>query len=127
MNPEEGRMSQHSRAISNKHSILVAAFFDRHEALPLEQIYCLPLFMLYEQVLIRSRDRLHKRKDVTGLLLLQTERKPGEFRRCGMFETSWQNVKPLRAALKKFSKEAVSSGIPFRKTWRGNEFVITII
>jgi hypothetical protein len=65
--------------------------------------------------------------EYTGLLLLETGRRTGEFRRCGMFETRRAGAKLLENALQTTSENAASSGIPFEKTKDGNLFVLTIV
>jgi hypothetical protein len=133
-------IGQHDRFIGYSGVVIVGASFDTDEELPLEQIYCLPLFKFessdphvewwqFDAIdgLLDVADRLLGKRDVAGLLLLQTGRKPGEFRRCGIFRTEWGNVKTLKAALNNTSEEAASSGIPFQKTRHGNEFVITVV
>jgi hypothetical protein len=116
----------------NPRQVLVAAFFDTHKELRLEQVYCLPLFSFPTldaglNSPSEAQIRLFRRKDVTGLLLIEMGRKAGEFRRCGMFETQWKGLNLLKTALKDTCNDAANSGIPFEKTKNGNQFVITIV
>jgi hypothetical protein len=111
---------------------LASAFFDTNKELRLEQIYCLPLFNFPTHNygwnrLSKAQARILRRRDVAGLLLIETGRKPGEFKRCGMFETHWRVGKVLNEALENTSNNAGSSGIPFEETKDGKEFIITIV
>lgn len=109
-------------------TVVVEAHFDTDEELPLEEVYCLPLFGIQPNLsLLEARAWLLKRMNYTGLLLLETGRRTGEFRRCGMFETRWEGAKLLEKALQTTSENAASSGIPFEQTKDGNQFVLTIV
>lgn len=77
-----------------KLTVVVAAYFDTDEELPLEDVYLLPLFGIqYKLRLLGARAWLPHPMDYTGLLLLETGRRTGESRRCGMFETRWEGAK----------------------------------
>ncbi|KAH8777052.1 hypothetical protein F5882DRAFT_503069 [Hyaloscypha sp. PMI_1271] len=85
--PKRSRNSQHDRRIRMKFTVVVAAYFDTNEEPPLEEVYCLPLFGIqYKLRLLEARAWLLNPMDYSGLLLLETGRGTGEFRRCGMFE-----------------------------------------
>jgi hypothetical protein len=112
--PKRSRISQHDRRIRLKFTVVLAAYFDTGEESPLEEVYCLPLFEIqYKLRLVEARAWLPNPMDYSGLLLLETGRRTGEFRHCGMFETRREGAKLLEKALKTTSENAASSGIPF--------------
>jgi hypothetical protein len=54
-------------------AVVVEAHFDTGEELPLEEVYCLPLFGIQPKLsLLEARAWLLKRMNYTGLLLLET-------------------------------------------------------
>ena len=122
------RIGQHDELIRMKFAVVVAAYFDTDDELPLDEVYCLPMFGTKPKLwLLEARAWVLNRMEYTGLLLLKTGRRPGEFRRCGMFETRSKGAKLLEKALKTTSENAAISEIPFEKSKDGNKFVITIV
>jgi hypothetical protein len=79
-----------------KFTVVVAAYFDTNEELPLEEVYRLPLSEIqYKLWLLEARAWLPNPMGYTGLLLVDIGRRTGKFRRCGMFETRWGGAKLL--------------------------------
>jgi ligand-binding SRPBCC domain-containing protein len=101
--------------------------FDTSDEVPKEEIYWLPL--LYMHPVSRHSRILRRPDNAHGLVLLLADRKKGEFRRCGVFDSSYhsKSQRALQKALKRSALDAETSGLPYEKTVRGNEFIITII
>jgi hypothetical protein len=126
--PKRSYISQYDRRIRMKFTVVVAAYFDADEELPLEDVYLLPLFGIQHKLrLLEARAWLPNPMDYTGLLVVETGRRTGEFRLCGMFESRWEGAKLPEKALQTTSENPASSGNPFEQTEDGNQFVLTIV
>jgi hypothetical protein len=89
-----------------KFTVVVAAYFDTDEELPLEEVYHLPLFGIqYKLRLLEARAWFPNPMDYTGLLVVETRRRTGEFRRCGMFETRWEEAKLLEKSTANYQRK----------------------
>ncbi len=113
----------------NSYSFVLACHFDTSIDVDMAEIYCLPMFgtPIISISITDSVNQRFGREDLSGLLLVPTGRVPGEFRRCGAFESLYSKGAPLRKSLMEFTAEAEGSGLPFEKGEDSNEFIITII
>jgi len=113
----------------NLYRFVLACKFGTAIDVDMAETYYLPIFGV-SIISISITDGVNKRlgrKDLSGLLLVPTDRLPGEFQRCGAFSGLCGGGEPLRKALKKFSADADQSGLPFEKGDDGNDFVITAV